>query len=71
MHDNHAFRNAPRIDNCALPFQPNTRVNHFDPVARRRTFAIFSHPDEGKTTLTEKLLPFGGAIQLAGGARQA
>ncbi|HEX9802179.1 MAG TPA: GTP-binding protein, partial [Gammaproteobacteria bacterium] len=33
---------------------------------RRRTFAIISHPDAGKTTLTEKLLLFGGAIQLAG-----
>jgi len=35
-------------------------------VDRRRTFAIISHPDAGKTTLTEKLLLFGGAIQLAG-----
>jgi peptide chain release factor 3 len=35
-------------------------------VARRRTFAIISHPDAGKTTLTEKLLLFGGAINLAG-----
>jgi peptide chain release factor 3 len=35
-------------------------------VERRRTFAIISHPDAGKTTLTEKLLLFGGAIQLAG-----
>nr|WP_316651809.1 peptide chain release factor 3 [uncultured Gellertiella sp.] len=35
-------------------------------VSRRRTFAIISHPDAGKTTLTEKLLLFGGAIQLAG-----
>ena len=34
--------------------------------AKRRTFAIISHPDAGKTTLTEKLLLFGGAIQLAG-----
>lgn len=37
-----------------------------DQTARRRTFAIISHPDAGKTTLTEKLLLFGGAIQLAG-----
>src|SRR5438094_3932103 len=37
-----------------------------DPVAFRRTFAVISHPDAGKTTLTEKLLLFGGAIQLAG-----
>src|SRR5947207_8530916 len=35
-------------------------------VERRRSFAIISHPDAGKTTLTEKLLLFGGAIQLAG-----
>src|SRR6202158_1123982 len=35
-------------------------------IARRRTFAIIAHPDAGKTTLTEKLLLFGGAIQLAG-----
>jgi peptide chain release factor 3 len=37
-----------------------------DEVGRRRTFAIISHPDAGKTTLTEKLLLYGGAIQLAG-----
>ncbi len=35
-------------------------------LARRRTFAIISHPDAGKTTITEKLLLYGGAIQLAG-----
>ena len=35
-------------------------------VAKRRTFAIISHPDAGKTTLTEKLLLYGGAIQMAG-----
>ena len=35
-------------------------------IARRRSFAIISHPDAGKTTLTEKLLLFGGAIQMAG-----
>jgi peptide chain release factor 3 len=40
-----------------------------NPVDRRRTFAIISHPDAGKTTLTEKLLLFGGAIQLAGEVR--
>ena len=38
-------------------------------VARRRTFAIISHPDAGKTTLTEKLLLFSGAIQLAGSVK--
>jgi peptide chain release factor 3 len=35
-------------------------------IARRRTFAIVSHPDAGKTTLTEKLLLYGGAVHLAG-----
>ncbi|HET9445733.1 MAG TPA: peptide chain release factor 3, partial [Steroidobacteraceae bacterium] len=38
-------------------------------IQRRRTFAIISHPDAGKTTLTEKLLLFGGAIQLAGAVK--
>jgi peptide chain release factor 3 len=38
-------------------------------VARRRTFAIIAHPDAGKTTLTEKLLLFGGAIQMAGAVK--
>lgn len=40
-----------------------------DQVRRRRTFAIISHPDAGKTTLTEKLLLYGGAIHLAGAVR--
>src|SRR3954453_16501833 len=45
-----------------------TRTSH--PLsAPRRTFAIISHPDAGKTTLTEKLLQFGGAIQMAGQVR--
>ncbi len=38
-------------------------------IARRRTFAIISHPDAGKTTLTEKLLLYGGVIQLAGAVK--
>jgi peptide chain release factor 3 len=38
-------------------------------IQRRRTFAIISHPDAGKTTLTEKLLLYGGAIELAGAVR--
>lgn len=38
-------------------------------VARRRTFAIISHPDAGKTTLTEKLLLYAGAVELAGAVR--
>ncbi len=40
-----------------------------DEIAKRRTFAIISHPDAGKTTLTEKLLLFGGAIQMAGSVK--
>jgi peptide chain release factor 3 len=40
-----------------------------DKVAKRRTFAIISHPDAGKTTLTEKLLLYGGAIQEAGAVK--
>ena len=39
-------------------------------IANRRTFAIISHPDAGKTTLTEKLLLYGGAIHLAGSIKQ-
>ncbi|MBC8131811.1 MAG: peptide chain release factor 3, partial [Deltaproteobacteria bacterium] len=42
---------------------------HLTETARRRTFAIVSHPDAGKTTLTEKLLLFGGAIQMAGSVK--
>jgi len=38
-------------------------------VDKRRTFGIISHPDAGKTTLTEKLLLYGGAIQLAGAVK--
>ena len=38
-------------------------------IQRRRTFAIISHPDAGKTTLTEKLLLFGGAIHVAGAVK--
>ncbi len=40
-----------------------------DEIARRRTFAIISHPDAGKTTLTEKLLLYGGAIHVAGAVK--
>ncbi len=43
--------------------------NHATETERRRTFAIISHPDAGKTTLTEKLLLFGGAIQMAGSVK--
>ena len=43
--------------------------DHVSEMRRRRTFAIISHPDAGKTTLTEKLLLFGGAIQMAGSVK--
>lgn len=51
----------------ALPAASDGATGH--PAKRRRTFAIISHPDAGKTTLTEKLLLFGGAIQLAGAVK--
>ncbi len=47
----------------------NTEKKIESEVARRRTFAIISHPDAGKTTLTEKLLLYGGAIHLAGSVK--
>src|SRR3954471_14789602 len=44
-------------------------MKYHNEVKRRRTFAIISHPDAGKTTLTEKFLLFGGAIQVAGAVK--
>jgi peptide chain release factor 3 len=44
-------------------------MNHTEEIQKRRTFGIISHPDAGKTTLTEKLLLFGGAIQTAGAVK--
>ncbi|MEZ4928522.1 MAG: GTP-binding protein [Chitinophagales bacterium] len=38
-------------------------------ISKRKTFAVIAHPDSGKTTLTEKLLLFGGAIQTAGAVK--
>ncbi len=63
MRDNRAL--------CRLSFPTVSRsIQELkDQLARRRTFAIISHPDAGKTTLTEKLLWFGGAIQVAGEVR--
>jgi peptide chain release factor 3 len=51
------------------PAIPNANARMADEVRRRRTFAIISHPDAGKTTLTEKLLLYGGAIHLAGSVK--
>lgn len=44
-------------------------MKYHQEISKRRTFAIISHPDAGKTTLTEKLLLFGGAIQVAGAVK--
>jgi peptide chain release factor 3 len=44
-------------------------VDYINEIEKRRTFAIISHPDAGKTTLTEKLLLYGGAIRLAGSVK--
>ena len=44
-------------------------MGFIDEIKRRRTFAVISHPDAGKTTLTEKLLLFGGAIHIAGAVK--
>src|SRR6266446_5055026 len=61
--DNCGFHPAAGSPGC-------TPMPDFTPqVRRRRTFAIISHPDAGKTTLTEKLLLFSGAIQIAGAVR--
>ncbi|HXB76074.1 MAG TPA: peptide chain release factor 3 [Bradyrhizobium sp.] len=54
------------MSDVALTAESPSRSPLAAEVARRRTFAIISHPDAGKTTLTEKLLLFGGAINLAG-----
>ncbi|MCI4666389.1 MAG: peptide chain release factor 3 [Neomegalonema sp.] len=58
------------MTDSSAPLGHNTGETDLPPeIARRRTFAIISHPDAGKTTLTEKLLLFGGAIQQAGQVR--
>ena len=44
-------------------------MTDLEEIQRRRTFAIISHPDAGKTTLTEKLLLYGGAIHRAGSVK--
>lgn len=59
-------QNPQLADPAATPARAVTAEQIAGEVARRRTFAIISHPDAGKTTLTEKLLLFSGAIQLAG-----
>ncbi|MDQ6655622.1 MAG: peptide chain release factor 3 [Verrucomicrobiota bacterium] len=53
-------------DTLEKPTSAGTSAESAREIARRRTFAIISHPDAGKTTLTEKFLLYGGAVQLAG-----
>src|SRR5256886_11928725 len=53
----------------SLPIEKSPSDELAREVARRRTFAIISHPDAGKTTLTEKLLLYAGAVDIAGAVR--
>ncbi|MFA6902021.1 MAG: peptide chain release factor 3 [Gallionellaceae bacterium] len=61
-----ATDSTPNTDETSAVPAPVSRDVIAREVARRRTFGIISHPDAGKTTLTEKLLLFSGAIQMAG-----
>ena len=64
---------AARTRPAYIAQMPDTQIPNRPPlppeIGRRRTFAIISHPDAGKTTLTEKFLLYGGAIQMAGQVR--
>ena len=58
------------ISDTIIKFNQNNNKRNVNPeIERRRTFAIISHPDAGKTTLTEKFLLFGGQIQVAGAVK--
>jgi peptide chain release factor 3 len=59
----------PALTDLTTPSGASSQSELEREVARRRTFAIISHPDAGKTTLTEKLLLYAGAIELAGAVR--
>ena len=61
------LRARPTFCNDQSMTQPDPIVAR--EAARRRTFAIISHPDAGKTTLTEKLLLYGGCLEVAGAVR--
>lgn len=60
-----AFSKAGCLDNL----EDKSLNSYEQEINRRRTFAIISHPDAGKTTLTEKFLLYGGAINLAGSVK--
>src|SRR5690606_4778085 len=68
----HVIRSFTR-QSFLLPLPPLIRIlmSLEQEIAKRRTFGIISHPDAGKTTLTEKLLLFGGAIQKAGAVKSS
>jgi peptide chain release factor 3 len=55
--------------NNMIDLEERTLQDYAEEIKKRRTFAIISHPDAGKTTLTEKLLLYGGAINLAGSVK--
>jgi peptide chain release factor 3 len=64
------LQTVAKRQNCSyVPRMLDNRPPLPPEIARRRTFAIIAHPDAGKTTLTEKFLLFGGAIQMAGQVR--
>ena len=64
--ENHFLRQFSRLVRPYFSDNLRASVSITQEIQRRRTFAIISHPDAGKTTLTEKLLLYGGAVQLAG-----
>lgn len=66
MRSNHGIASFPALSGPAALVSFAPFVSTAKEIQRRRTFAIISHPDAGKTTLTEKLLLYGGAVQLAG-----
>jgi peptide chain release factor 3 len=68
----HSNTHSTLMNNNSLllqPFKQKQDMSIEQEITKRRTFAIISHPDAGKTTLTEKLLLFGGAIQTAGAVK--
>ncbi len=58
----------PRFSEKNVPLQP-FMTKYLNEISKRKSFAIIAHPDAGKTTLTEKFLLFGGAIQTAGAVK--
>lgn len=65
----HAYSSDDLADALVVLLIDSATMNRFEEIARRRTFAIISHPDAGKTTLTEKLLLYGGGIRTAGAVK--